>query len=114
MATRSGFAEGQCAGVPTNQTATRVFHGASWIEFMKRYTLVGLSCAILSAFSGCIPWGDYYTVPWWKGVPASVIAPSSLEAMAWQQQKQERHQQYHGETLIHVADTSGDDARPAR
>jgi hypothetical protein len=25
-------------------------------------------------------------VPWWKGVPALVVAPSSIEAEAWRRQ----------------------------
>ena len=50
--------------------------------------------------SGCIPMGDYYTVPWWKGVPTAVIAPSSLEAMAWKEQHQNNHQHLSGDLYL--------------
>ena len=59
---------------------------------MTRYSRLGLSFAMLVLMCGCVPMGDYYTVPWWKGVPTSLIAPNSLEAMAWKEQHQDRHQ----------------------
>ena len=71
---------------------------------MPRNTFVVLVCALLSATSGCVPWGDYFTVPWWKGVPTTVIAPSSLEAMAWQEQHRLRHQQHFADAPVEVFD----------
>ena len=66
---------------------------------MSRSTLLAITCAVFVSTSGCIPLGDYYTVPWWKGVPATVVTPTSLEAMAWKEQHQERHQHWSEEDL---------------
>lgn len=46
---------------------------------MKRILVLALALASL-ATSGCIYNGP---VPWWKGIPARVIAPNSLEAESW-------------------------------
>jgi hypothetical protein len=54
---------------------------------------------IVSA-GGCVgPTVD--TVPWWKGIPHMVIAPSSLEGMVWRDHFRERHARrsgYHGQS----------------
>ena len=50
----------------------------------------------LLAFAGCCVGPTVDTVPWWKGLPCMVIAPSSLEAMVWRDHLAARHA---GETV---------------
>lgn len=45
------------------------------------------------ALSGCCTAPRVDTVPWWKGIPSMLIAPSSLEAMAWRDHFRQRRAQ---------------------
>jgi len=47
----------------------------------------------LLPMAGCCIGPTVDTVPWWKGVPCMVIAPSSLEATVWRDHLRARHVQ---------------------
>jgi len=52
---------------------------------ISRTGLLALACLALAS-AGCVGGrGVVNTVPWWKGLPCMVIAPSSLEAYVWRQ-----------------------------
>ncbi len=64
--------------------------------------LLALSFAVFMTFSaaGCVsdPGSPY--IPWWKGIPAQVLAPSSQEAHGW-------HAHRHGHTYQQDIQFSG-------
>jgi hypothetical protein len=51
---------------------------------ISRWGLLALVCCVFN-FSGCVGAHRVNTVPWWKGLPAMVIAPSSIEAHVWRE-----------------------------
>jgi hypothetical protein len=50
-----------------------------------------LLTALLASTSGCRCGPTASTVPWWKGLPSMVIAPSSIEAEAWRRRCHAAH-----------------------
>ena len=67
---------------------------------------------LLLIVSGCAgPMVD--TVPWWKGIPCMMIAPSSLEGMVWRDHFRERHHQRRAHhAAAHAAAAYGDGWAP--
>ena len=56
-----------------------------------RAGLLALLCLALASI-GCVGHPRVVnTVPWWKGLPCMVIAPSSLEAHVWREHLHARH-----------------------
>jgi hypothetical protein len=41
----------------------------------------------LASASGCTQRYSSGPIPWWKGIPASVLSPSSQEAFGWKKQR---------------------------
>ena len=50
----------------------------------SRFGLLAIVCFVVT-FSGCVTQTRVNTVPWWKGLPCMVVAPSSIEAHVWRQ-----------------------------
>jgi len=42
---------------------------------------------LFASLSGCTQRYSSGSGPWWKGIPASVLAPSSQEAFGWKKQR---------------------------
>ena len=71
------------------------WHSALGLAVTASYTKLGgplemhsrilsvLLLAMLTLSAGCHIAPVASTVPWWKGIPCMVIAPSSIEAEAW-------------------------------
>jgi hypothetical protein len=50
---------------------------------MRNRILITAPTWLLLACGGCCFGPTVDTVPWWKGLPAMVIEPTSLEGMVW-------------------------------
>lgn len=44
-------------------------------------------CLFSLSLSGCAQHYHSGWIPWWKGIPASVLSPSSQEAFGWKKQR---------------------------
>ncbi len=56
---------------------------------ISRFGLFTILCCVVT-FSGCVGPARVNSVPWWKGLPCMLIAPSSIEAHVWRQHLHER------------------------
>jgi len=61
---------------------------------------------ILLAVTGCAHDTASARIPWWKGIPTQLLAPSSQEAFGW-------HKQRHGHTYEQQIFESGGSFAPA-
>jgi hypothetical protein len=57
---------------------------------LARSRLLALAAVVLIG-SGCSLTPCVDTVPWWKGLPCMVIAPSSLEGTVWRDHFHSKH-----------------------
>ena len=58
---------------------------------MRRFAAMTAIVLASCSLSGCVLDHTSAEIPWWKGIPAMVLAPNSQEAFGW-------HNQRHGYT----------------
>ena len=54
---------------------------------MKRFLAIAIVGAAVCSAEGCATDPTSSSIPWWKGIPAQVLAPTSQEAHAWHAQR---------------------------
>jgi hypothetical protein len=60
---------------------------------ISRFGLFTILCCVVT-FSGCVGPARVNSVPWWKGLPCMLIAPSSIESHVWRQHFHERDRRH--------------------
>lgn len=78
---RACWSERHTAGSSPRGAARRRRPSLGWLTLPVLGCLMSLGCGYTRV----------NTVPWWKGLPTMIIAPSSLEASVWRDHLRARH-----------------------